>query len=511
MFVPENPRSRWRVPRELQQGKLGTLAFGLLIAVVMVPALVASATLLALQPPAGEAMSFALVASSAFAAALLAALRWRIALVHEAMDATQSLIAIYDPTDRLFICNRRYREVLNVPEDVAPLGTSYEEIARLALEASHPDGSIEAELKRRVELHRSADGVPNDRSYGGRMFRVTKSRTRSGVNVGVGIDVCQIYELEAELTAQVNRFRALANDAPVGICQIGSDGALTFVNDQLCTTVCGSPTQTRSDESCSSALEHAVFELAGERIKGMRELAARLPPDTCEHEVTYCGSDEPRHLFVKRSAAKEDDGQNVVDLFTTSSQHILIFVDITERKKAEARIEYLAMHDMLTGARNRLAFTQHLNEAVEHATTRDPISLLAIDLDGFKPVNDEHGHQLGDELLRAIVGRLTPLMGDGADLYRTGGDEFSILCHADPGHARDELAKGVLAALVEPFPIDGRELRIGASIGISTAPSHARAPQVLMHYADLALYSVKKRGGRGIGLFDRSMCAGIAA
>jgi diguanylate cyclase (GGDEF)-like protein/PAS domain S-box-containing protein len=177
--------------------------------------------------------------------------------------------------------------------------------------------------------------------------------------------------------------------------------------------------------------------------------------------------------------------------------------DISERRERDARLMRLASHDTLTGLRNRHEFMTVLAEKLSSGAA---CSLLMIDLDGFKDVNDMHGHLVGDSLLQAVGVRLPYLLGDKTVIGRLGGDEFAVLFadSGDPVVAEREAAR-ILDAFRKPFSLGGLELELGASIGIALAPAHGREAEELLASADFALYRAKAAGGRAYRFFETSM------
>lgn len=169
--------------------------------------------------------------------------------------------------------------------------------------------------------------------------------------------------------------------------------------------------------------------------------------------------------------------------------------DVTHSREAQARIAFLAGHDTLTGLPNRAAFQEAINEACHiRLAGEGQIALLCLDLDGFKAVNDSHGHGTGDRLLQAVAERLRAVAGDGTRIFRLGGDEFAIVQNdAEPRRA-EALAEGIIAELTRPFQVDVAHLEIGVSVGIAHTPQDAQDPASLLSRADLALYSAKASG-----------------
>jgi diguanylate cyclase (GGDEF)-like protein len=153
-----------------------------------------------------------------------------------------------------------------------------------------------------------------------------------------------------------------------------------------------------------------------------------------------------------------------------------------------------ALHDQLTGLANRLQFTEQLRGAIERAREQlHPVTLLYIDLDGFKPVNDEFGHDVGDQLLVAVAKRLLACTRDDDTVARLGGDEFAVLIDSASATADAERVSERLAgALTDPFVIEGHELHLGASIGRAVFPIDSEDADGLLRCADAAMFAVKR-------------------
>lgn len=154
------------------------------------------------------------------------------------------------------------------------------------------------------------------------------------------------------------------------------------------------------------------------------------------------------------------------------------------------RLQRQAMTDPLTGLANRRALHMAADEIFAE-DSESGAALVLLDLDGFKPVNDRHGHAAGDRLLIAIGGRLRAHAGEGATVARIGGDEFAILLPGCDAAALDVRASALLAVLAPPFPIDGQPIRIGATAGLASAPADGLTLLELMRSADAALYAAK--------------------
>jgi diguanylate cyclase (GGDEF)-like protein len=173
-------------------------------------------------------------------------------------------------------------------------------------------------------------------------------------------------------------------------------------------------------------------------------------------------------------------------------------VDITEQRRSSEQASQLAMYDALTGLPNRLHMTRTLEAGlVALRLQKRPCSILLIDLDRFKQVNDTLGHPAGDALLKQVGERLLMIVGDKEKIFRLGGDEFQIiLSGSDDRGVLGDLANRIIASLSQPYSVAGSRCIIGASIGIAVAPDDGSAGEELIRNVDLALYAAKA-GGRG--------------
>jgi diguanylate cyclase (GGDEF)-like protein len=182
--------------------------------------------------------------------------------------------------------------------------------------------------------------------------------------------------------------------------------------------------------------------------------------------------------------------------------------DITDQRMSQARVEHLARHDQLTDLGNRAALMDRMEE--ECARCRqwgETFSLLFLDLDRFKQVNDTLGHPAGDALLRAVAARLKGCLRETDAIARLGGDEFAIIqAHEiDQLNASSELAERIISELCKPFTVDDNEVYIGVSVGIALGLEHATNPDELMKMSDMALYQAKEAGRNCYRVFDVAM------
>ncbi|KJZ42912.1 phosphodiesterase DibA [Pseudomonas fluorescens] len=191
------------------------------------------------------------------------------------------------------------------------------------------------------------------------------------------------------------------------------------------------------------------------------------------------------------------------------SHYVAVFSDISAIKNSEHELTHLAHYDPLTDLPNRLLFTDRTEQALASAQIhKRGCALLMIDLDHFKMINDSLGHSIGDQLLKGVAERLKAMVGPGITLARLGGDEFAVLAESCPQmvHAA-ALAQRIIDGLKEPFQIDGHQLFVNISVGISLFPGDALSAEQLLRNSDSALFKAKGAGRNGYALYTEELTA----
>ncbi|MBF0140560.1 MAG: GGDEF domain-containing protein [Magnetococcales bacterium] len=194
------------------------------------------------------------------------------------------------------------------------------------------------------------------------------------------------------------------------------------------------------------------------------------------------------NLYVAHGHDRDEDEEHFLITFANT------LASIIERKKAEEKIGKMARTDSLTQLPNRAAFLERLHQEIIRAKRQDErLAVLFIDLDGFKKVNDNHGHQVGDKLLMMVSNRVSKCLRESDVIGRMGGDEFClILPNISLQSDTERVAKKIIQVVNEPYLIDEISPRVGASIGISLHPEHGNDSASLLKKADLSLYAVKQ-------------------
>ncbi|MDH0450408.1 EAL domain-containing protein [Shewanella sp. GD04112] len=197
----------------------------------------------------------------------------------------------------------------------------------------------------------------------------------------------------------------------------------------------------------------------------------------------------------------------VIDVKGETSHFVAVFTDITERKKAEEDLRFLASFDTLTGLPNRTLFQDRLNHAISQAhRSNNIVALLFLDLDRFKHINDSMGHHIGDLLLKAVAHRLQSAVREGDTVARLGGDEFTIILEGvAKTKAATLISEKVLKDFQAPFLLDDKSLTISTSIGISFYPNDAKDVDSLIKFADTAMYHAKALGRNNFQFYTNKL------
>ena len=251
------------------------------------------------------------------------------------------------------------------------------------------------------------------------------------------------------------------------------------------------------DEAQDQPFDELLNSPSGRHIKGLfGALTHNLRPDTPWKGELWARRKDTTIFpqLISISAIQENQGG--------TGSYVVVFSDHSDRKRYEDDLKHLAMHDGLTGLPNRALLQEHLEHAVALGLRqRSNLAVLYTDLDLFKQVNDEHGHDTGDELLRQVAARLRVSVRDSDLVARLGGDEFVIVLQGlSSPHDTHRIASNIIRHMAEPFYVNGVVLRIGISVGIALFPQHAATTAELLRRADQALYHAKDKG-RGAYVF----------
>lgn len=287
------------------------------------------------------------------------------------------------------------------------------------------------------------------------------------------------------------RYRQIIEATNEGIWAMDADHLTTFVNPRMAALL-----GYANGEMLGRPVEEFMFvedlEEHGERMQ------ARHHGQHEQYEGRFCRKDGSELWTLVSAVALQDAKQGFVGSFA-------MLTDITQLKDQHRRLEQMAHNDPLTGLPNRVLLDDRLRIALARARREERLlAVCYLDLDGFKPVNDTHGHEAGDRLLVAVAGRMTQSLREGDTVARMGGDEFVLLMEnlASLDECEHMLTR-VLTTIAEPYAIDpAASVEVSASIGVTLSPLDQADPDTLLRHADLAMYQAKQAGRNCFRFFD---------
>lgn len=298
-------------------------------------------------------------------------------------------------------------------------------------------------------------------------------------------------QMQEALSASETRIRAVMDNVVDAIVTIQEDGTIDSVNP-------------------------AVLHLFGyeERELIGKNISILTPEKPHSIDETVLGPLEEGNVRPLLGLAREISGRRqngtvfpmdvaVSEMYVGENRYfIAIMRDITSRKARTAALRYQALHDALTDLPNRTLLTDRLQQSLRSAERdKENVSLLLLDLDRFKEVNDTLGHHVGDKLLQQIAQRLKLILRESDTVARLGGDEFCVLLNKADASQAMFTARKIINTVERAVSVEGQTLTVGASIGIAVYPLHGDNPVVLMQRADVAMY-VAKRGNKGFSIYD---------
>nr|WP_179724755.1 EAL domain-containing protein [Saccharopolyspora hordei] len=312
------------------------------------------------------------------------------------------------------------------------------------------------------------------------------------VLVGTAQDVTEQRAVVTRMERSSQRFTDLVSITPVGIGLFDRAERLVDANDALCDLLGYRLDQLRgmSAKDITHPDEQNTSLPSPAESSGLRR---RVP-----QRVLVRSDGEPVYCELRTSASVQDDGTHF---------WLVVFQDITERRRAAEALRYQATHDDLTGLPNRTAVKDLLSRLLGRADS-NRTAVLFCDIDNFKRVNDSLGHDAGDELLVALARRLEAGLPDGCTAARLSGDEFVIICSdVDSVGGVDSLATRVSGLLRTAVPVHGQLIRVSASIGVAVPDGNSAGGEDLLRFADAAMFEAKQRGAGKVSLASPALMA----
>jgi diguanylate cyclase (GGDEF)-like protein len=419
-------------------------------------------------------------------------------------NMTQGL-TLFDQFKRMVVCNRRYIEMYGLSPDVVKPGCHLRDliIHRNGLGLIQVD--VDEYCAQILEYAARGESLTLQ-AADGRSIQIAHRPLSDGGWVATHEDITErtreenaVLQQASELARINMQFDAALSNMTQGLCMFDGERRLVVWNERYNELYRLSPDLLKIGTPHEAIIADRISRgiLKGETSKSAarKKIASlnQLPRDTTSSRVDECT--DGRFILVTRKPM-------------ANGGWLATHEDITERRRAEAEIIHLARHDALTGLPNRTEFNVKLESASKRLKRHGgTITVMMIDLDKFKDVNDTLGHPAGDKLLIEVGKRLQATVRETDVLARLGGDEFAIIQEDAPDQheAAIALALRIVGAISRPFDLNGNRATLGVSVGIVLGPEHDTDPERLLKRADLALYDAKASGRNDFRFFRNEL------
>jgi diguanylate cyclase (GGDEF)-like protein len=422
-------------------------------------------------------------------------------LLEKAINNLSLGLVIFDKQRRVVFCNKRYMEIYGLSSEQVKPGTRLGKLIQRRLDMGHKAPSNSDAYIRERFREAAAPTATLQEFSDGRTIIFTIYPMPDGGGMATHEDITEREEVNARLKLQYElgrqqeetlrlrnlQFDTAINNMSQGLCFFDAEQRLIVCNHRYVEMYDLPPDRVGPGTPLTEIVD-------------MRFEAGSVPAMSREEYLRWRGK-------IAISSKPIDSIVELRNGRTFKIRHrpmpdcgwVATHEDITEQRRSEVKIEYMAHHDSLTDLANRVLLNERLEHVLGQLHQNEMVAVHHLDLDQFKAVNDTFGHPAGDKLLKTVADRLLGLVRETDTVARMGGDEFVIVQVpvADPGDATS-LAQRIIDLLGEPFDIDGQQVLIGVSIGIAVGPGDGLTPDKLLRNADLALYRAK---GDGRGTF----------
>ena len=419
------------------------------------------------------------------------------ALFETALDSLRLGVLVLDRDLRIVLNNERVAALTGLPAQAVCTGASAYSLIALAVSLGHyPQRSLEevygafcARLARREAF---------DQEYNladGRVIAVSIVPVADEGWVLAYDDITDRIRAEEAMEEQSQRFDVALRNMPHGLCMFDGDNRVVFCNAAYVRMYALPPELTAAGTPLQAILDFRA--------------GAGNDPDDLSAYVDMIGVAQAKGARIN-ARVQLRDGRTVQIAHNpmVGGGYIATHEDISETVRADARIAHMAHHDALTGLANRVLLRERAEEAFARVRRGAKPTILSLDIDHFKAVNDTLGHPIGDLLLKAVAARLLDCVRKSDTLARVGGDEFVIVQnHIESPQQADALARRLLEALREPFELDGHQVVVSACIGVAFGPDDGQDADRLLKNAGTALSRAKAEGAGLYRFFEPAMDA----
>ncbi len=417
-------------------------------------------------------------------------------------------LCMFDKDKKLVICNDIYANLYRLPPELLQAGSRHSDIIAHRvrsgiLKGGQDDGEVERRVTALESLPRDRRSSRVDEHADGRLIRITRNPLPGGGWVATHEDITEQRRAERELDETRQFLDSIIENIPLAVAVKDAKTRQYVLVNRAFETMLDLPEHEVLGRTAFMIHRQAEADFIDEADQAALAEKSGVYAKEYEFRTRTAGV---RFHATKRIIIRDGQGE--------AKYLICVIEDVTERKQSEQRIAFMAHHDALTGLANRAAIALKIEEAAARQRRwGEPFTVLLLDLDRFKHVNDTLGHSAGDALLREAATRLKSFLRETDVLARLGGDEFAIIQAGEDRQreAASRLSERVIEVIARPFDIDGNEVNIGTSIGIALAPEHGTNPDSLLKMADMALYSAKSAGRNGYRFFNPDMGAAATA
>ena len=423
----------------------------------------------------------------------------RLSLQKQQLDTalnnmTQGLV-LYDASARIILCNRRYIDMYRLSTDIVKPGCHFRDLIQHRQDTGSYDGDVDEFCSAIIRNVAQGKVTHMTMESAGRSYLIVNKPLTQGGWVATIEDTTERQNLQQERDRNYAFLRQIIDHIPTQITVKDlRDGRYVLANRVA---------ETQFGMSREEIVGKTAFDLFPKQVADSvtsDDEKAINRPDGLFLDVFPSQIRGQRYITSKRIGIPDQTGEtryliNVVD-------------DVTERRRADERIAHLAHYDALTDLPNRVLFRDQIERELQRTSEGEQFALLYIDIDEFKGINDSLGHHVGDELLKAVAGRIRNCIGESDLIARLGGDEFAVI-QTGVRNARDvvEFVTRIHESIRQPYQCLGHQLSTDASIGIALAPQDGTDLDQLIKNADLAMYGAKAGGRRTHRFFEPAMDA----
>jgi diguanylate cyclase (GGDEF)-like protein/PAS domain S-box-containing protein len=422
-----------------------------------------------------------------------------------AMANMSNGLSMFDADGKLVVWNEEYVKLYGMSPDVVRPGASINSIVEHRKQAGNLDLDVEAYVGEfRQMLIDAGRSTTTSRLKDGKTVSVVNTAITGGGWVAIHEDITDrvrheeaLFQQATELARTNMRFDTALSNMHHGISMFDQDKRLVVWNQRYAEIYQSPPNLLETGTHVNAVFTDLVARgiLKGDTDRAAIEKKLEVMDQCSTNSQRVEEFSDGRLILVSRQPM-------------AGGGWVSTHEDVTERRRAEAAIVHLARHDVLTGLANRAEFNAKLEEASKRLKRNGgTVTVLMIDLDKFKAVNDTLGHPAGDQLLLEVGQRLQSTIRETDVLARLGGDEFAIIQEGGPDQHEGAIALAlrIINAISQPFDLNGNEASVGASIGIALAPENGVEPEELLKSADLALYDAKGNGRNDFRIYHPTM------